>query len=357
MLMLTDNRSRTLTDALRRRQPPTTSMSIPEAAVPIAQRSADPRFAAGVGPVISRAVVPTQVERLTSTMIERAMGALGGNRHNRRHSAIGYLAPHHLRTGANWPPAHDKPCTRSREQAPISESRLSGAMNAVEPVSNHGEYHFTDLRGYHGKEAVVEPLTDNTDLKSRYAAQVSADLERNAKEQQRIRDEMEALHEQLQVLESNHALLLSMQNTLANESAADSAQPDRPAAQPSVTLPKARRAEDSAGATGRGKVKVTRSAKGKPQPARAAGGPTLRSLVSEYLTQHRKPCSAAEVTAALAQAHPDRTIRGPVVRGTLESLVAKGDAHRTKQQKSVFYSSAAPKHAVDEAEQDQAATS
>ncbi|MEU6098600.1 hypothetical protein [Streptomyces sp. NPDC047079] len=53
----------------------------------------------------------------------------------------------------------------------------------------------------------------------------------------------------------------------------------------------------------------------------------------------------AEVATALGQAHPERGIKTTVVRTTLEGLVAKNQAKRTKQGASVFYT------APDSAEQ------
>ncbi|MGI5041680.1 hypothetical protein ACM9HB_35195, partial [Streptomyces sp. JAC128] len=40
---------------------------------------------------------------------------------------------------------------------------------------------------------------------------------------------------------------------------------------------------------------------------------------------------------ALGQAHPDRNIKTTVVRTTVEGLVAKSHAQRTKQGSSVYY--------------------
>jgi len=48
-------------------------------------------------------------------------------------------------------------------------------------------------------------------------------------------------------------------------------------------------------------------------------------------------------SSALTQAHPDRTIKTTVVRTTVEGLVARSHAHRTKQGSSVFYTAAAPR--------------
>ena len=46
---------------------------------------------------------------------------------------------------------------------------------------------------------------------------------------------------------------------------------------------------------------------------------------------------ALPAATALATAHPDRNIAATVVRGTLENLVAKGQAERSRQNRSVFY--------------------
>ncbi|MEY9484462.1 hypothetical protein RKD26_000256 [Streptomyces calvus] len=79
--------------------------------------------------------------------------------------------------------------------------------------------------------------------------------------------------------------------------------------------------------------------------AAKAEGPKLVELVRGHLAEHREPRSAAEVATALGQAHPDRTIRTTVVRSTLEGLVARNQAQRTKQGTSVFYTApdAAPR--------------
>jgi hypothetical protein len=71
-----------------------------------------------------------------------------------------------------------------------------------------------------------------------------------------------------------------------------------------------------------------------------AHAPTLVELVVADLTVSSEPRSAAEVAAALSQAHPDRKIQITVVRNTLEALVAKGQAQRSKQGRSVYYSAA-----------------
>jgi predicted transcriptional regulator len=228
-----------------------------------------------------------------------------------------------------------------------------------------------------------EDTLDATNLKSQYVSQVAGDLERNAKEQERISAELTALEEQLQALRHDHALLVSMREALTGESSAPlpdggtgTASPEptaapRPAAVPTARKPKesGKSADDATADTKTSGSKTAGSktagsrtagsktagsktagskagAKGRkksqpaPSPAKepkAAGAPTLRDLVLDHLGGQSEPRSAAEVTTGLAEAHPDRTFQGTVVRNTLEALVAKGHVQRNKQQKSVFY--------------------
>jgi hypothetical protein len=65
--------------------------------------------------------------------------------------------------------------------------------------------------------------------------------------------------------------------------------------------------------------------------------PTLVELIRLHLTEQSEPRSAAEVAAALTEAHPDRRIQTNVVRTTLEGLVAKSNAQRSRQGSSVYY--------------------
>ncbi|MEU8877535.1 hypothetical protein AB0D24_41695 [Streptomyces javensis] len=215
------------------------------------------------------------------------------------------------------------------------------------------------------RELVVDTPAESANLKSQYAAQVAADLERNSAEHERLSSEIAALQEQLTVLEDNRALLLSMRQTLgddtggATENGGVSGSGDGSSARREVAaLSATRKARKKANAAG-GKRKGAESGGSRPrrQRARETGVPTLRELVSNDLAQHGEPRSAAEVTAALSKALPEREIKPTVVRGTLESLVAKGQAHRTKQKKSVFYSAATTDAAADAGEPSEARAS
>jgi hypothetical protein len=71
--------------------------------------------------------------------------------------------------------------------------------------------------------------------------------------------------------------------------------------------------------------------------AAKAAQPTLVELIRRHLADQSEPRSAAEIATALGEAHPDRNIKTTVVRTTVEGLVAKSHAQRTKQGSSVYY--------------------
>lgn len=241
-----------------------------------------------------------------------------------------------------------------------------------------------------------ENSTSATDLTSQYTAQVAGDLERNVKEQERVTAEIAALQEQLTVLQHDHTILVNMQQALGLASAPAGLAPvqgpaDASDAEPApggATVPaprgrsgtgpgdrKPKRTKKQAARTTpagparkpvpatverptsrAGKSRPGRSKAVKEQPvkeqavetpsaeapsAQAQGGrtdgPKLVELVRTHLDGQSEPRSAAEVAAALGEAHPERTFRTTVVRNTLEGLVARNRAQRTKQGTSVFY--------------------
>ncbi|MEV5777523.1 hypothetical protein AB0L49_41005 [Streptomyces antimycoticus] len=203
----------------------------------------------------------------------------------------------------------------------------------------------------------MDTSADTTSLKTQYTAQITADLERNTAEHERLSSEIAALQQQLSALEDNRVLLLNMRQTLGDEAAADV--PDSAdastsangstAARKSAQTPTARKPKRKTGTTSAGR-KQAAPGKSRTNRVRKAGGATLGDLIRDDLTQHGEPRSAAEVTTALAQSLPDREIKATVVRSTLEALVAKGEAHRTKQKRAVFYSNVAPQTAADTGE-------
>ncbi|MER6158211.1 hypothetical protein ABT147_22070 [Streptomyces sp. NPDC001868] len=218
---------------------------------------------------------------------------------------------------------------------------------------------------------MTETPSDTTDLKAQYTAQVAADLERNAKEQERLRGEIDALADQLRSLQQDQTVLANMQQALGIEAStsavADEVTTPSVPRQKSATTPepgKRTRTKKAAPAQGGKQAKKPTTAKtaatktaapktaapksgtpktGTPKTAtsKAAtpkkGQPTLVELIRRHLTEQSEPRSAAEVATALTQAHPDRRIQTNVVRTTLEGLVAKSNAQRTRQGSSVYY--------------------
>ncbi|MGW2072621.1 hypothetical protein ACWCPK_29980 [Streptomyces sp. NPDC001953] len=217
-----------------------------------------------------------------------------------------------------------------------------------------------------------QSTTAATGLSSQYAAQVTSDLERNVKEQERISTDIAALQQELASLQSDHSVLVNVQQALGINSAPvqgagtpeattvpaprekTSAEPStgkrarakktdapatdkKPAAQKTASKAAPKPAAKSAPKTAtKTEAKTGSTAAGKAETAKAAL-PTLVELIRRHLTEQSEPRSAAEVTTALDQAHPERGIKTTVVRTTLENLVARTQAHRSKQGSSVYY--------------------
>ncbi|MFE6132927.1 hypothetical protein ACFQ6Q_32405 [Streptomyces sp. NPDC056437] len=194
-------------------------------------------------------------------------------------------------------------------------------------------------------------------LQSHYAQQVAADLESNASEQERIRSEAAALQAQLETLQKDHELLVSMQAALGgtpakSTKATKDAKPAKTAtAAKGATVPKARRASGSAttaaATTAKGKSKDAKKPAATTTAPKATSTP-LRELAVGILGRRQEPWSAAEVTQELARLHPDRPLTVQLVRNALEASVAKNQSERSKQQNSVYYTAVDKKAAADE---------
>ncbi|MEU0948562.1 hypothetical protein ABZ379_38695 [Streptomyces canus] len=192
-----------------------------------------------------------------------------------------------------------------------------------------------------------EATTIAGDLTSQYVTQVSADLEANLKEQERVSKEIDSLRERLASLQHEHDVLVGMRQALGITTA-----PSQSAAveRESAVAPSPRRMKASNAADGKQKArkspatsakkKVRQSATGAPSSARAAGD-TLVDLIRRYLTEQKGPCSAVDISRVLGQAHSERDLSTKFVRNALEGLVAKSQAERTKQGRSVFYTAPA----------------
>ncbi|MEU3897507.1 hypothetical protein [Streptomyces sp. NPDC045251] len=262
-------------------------------------------------------------------------------------------------------------------------------------------------------ESTTQPATE---LASQYSVQVTDDLERNLKEQERISAEITSLQQQLAALQHDRALLVNMQQALGIT-------PPEPAAEPataadSATVPAPRdgataepaTAEPATGKRTRGRrtaaapkraaapkpgakpstkssakpaaksaarsKPAAKSAKSTPKqaskpsakaaaktavkkpspPQPASAQPTLVELVRTHLTEQSEPRSAAEITTALGRAHSERTIKTTVVRTTLEGLVARNQAQRTKQGTSVYYTATDAPEAAKQQDTEEKAT-
>jgi len=184
-----------------------------------------------------------------------------------------------------------------------------------------------------------ESTTVATGLTSQYIAQVAGDLESNLKEQERIGAEIAALQQQLTALQQDHSVLVNIQQALGvtrepEEPSAtdDSAAAPAPQQKTEATPPGKRRARKT---TAPQETTATKPA--TPKAGTTKAQPTLVELIRRHLAEQGEPRSAAEISTALGQAHPERGIKTKVVRVTLEGLVAKSQAQRTKQGASVYY--------------------
>lgn len=183
--------------------------------------------------------------------------------------------------------------------------------------------------------------TSTSGISEDYAQRINDDLAANRSEQDQARAELARLQDELIRLEEGEQILVKMQEVLggAGKPVARKGSGRRAAA----SVPAARRAK--------GKTSAQKGESGSKSSARAAqqtpadrttpkgaGEPTWRELVTGYLVEQREPKSAAEVTAALTEAHPKRPAQVAVVRNTLEHGVAQGLLERSKQGRSVYYS-------------------
>ncbi|MGW0569289.1 hypothetical protein [Streptomyces tauricus] len=194
-----------------------------------------------------------------------------------------------------------------------------------------------------------ENQISTTELTSQYIAQVTSDLERNSKEQERIATDIAALQEQLLALQHDHTVLVNMHQALGGTSPAtgttaavpsvpsqSSARTKQPKAAKDVKAAKPKKAA-ATGAAKKAEAKKPEPRKTAAKAAKTTAQPSLVDLIRGHLEAQKEPRSAAEITTALTAAHPERTIKTTVVRTTLENLVARSSAHRNKQGSSVFY--------------------
>lgn len=156
-------------------------------------------------------------------------------------------------------------------------------------------------------------MADDVTFREQYLSKIETDLKSIDLQRNRVRTQIETLERELAELDHDRNALVHMQQTLAVQHAVGSPVP-------AVQTP----AEDDGGVVA------------------ADSRLTLRDLIKDYLGSLRKPAAAAEVADAMARLYPQRRVQIPVVRNTLEGLVAKGLAVRSKQDRLVFYRASAP---------------
>ncbi|MGY4976100.1 hypothetical protein ACWCYL_02825 [Streptomyces sp. 900105755] len=173
-----------------------------------------------------------------------------------------------------------------------------------------------------------------TELASEYSARIARDLEINTQEQDRLATEIAALEEQLRAVRENRAVLERLQQALTPQAPA-SASVSAPASAPAPGSATADADTDAVVPHQRTEPAPNRRAVPKQGPAEPK--PSLVEAVHAYLAEQREPRSATDVAEAIRAAQPGRTIKTTVIRTTLENLVARNRARRTKQGRAVFY--------------------
>ncbi|MFJ1662348.1 hypothetical protein [Streptomyces anthocyanicus] len=168
-----------------------------------------------------------------------------------------------------------------------------------------------------------------------YAKRVTKDLAENKGEQERLRAELARLQGELAELEKSEVLLTKVQEVLGGAPKS----PTKKKEKSKAAVPAAR--SNSETSTRKARTNGGRAGAQRGTSPRASGEPTWLDRTTAYLTGQSEPKSAAEVTSALAEAHPERTVPAAVVRNALEQGVAQGRVERSKQGRSVFYTSIA----------------
>lgn len=277
-------------------------------------RRARQRFRTGIGPSHGR-------RRKAPPCRSRRIHGGGARPHDRGRSpgagAMGCRGQHlrlsrRLRTGCSFTPC--RCVVRRPVHSCVAEIRAAVAIGWTE-----------------GQVDVSDSAVQTDDVAAEYVARVERDLADNAEEQERIGREIEAMRQRLDRLRRNHAVLMGVRSALIREGGQETAQAASPVPADS-SAPTQGTTIGEHDASGRA---ATRGPRGGVEGAK----PTLVDLVCSHLSGQSEPRSAVEVTEDIARSHPDRQAKITVVRATLESLVAQGRVRRSKQGRSVFYSS------------------
>lgn len=192
---------------------------------------------------------------------------------------------------------------------------------------------------------VSSALSTNQGLQAEYESRVAADLRQNSEEHERVTDQLAALQTQLETLERDRRLLLTMQHAVAStdnqagppshepvlKNARQPADQAPPLAQALPTVPPSRAEEVADGAHSTPHGRESGAENGGRQPK-------VTDLAQAQLVRHGNPQSAAEVAAAVST--KERPISIISVRTALEGLVRRSAAYRSRQGRAVYYQAA-----------------
>ncbi|WP_329167865.1 hypothetical protein OG939_35780 [Streptomyces sp. NBC_01685] len=187
----------------------------------------------------------------------------------------------------------------------------------------------------------MSEVAEASTVTASYAQKVTQDLAVTRSEQERVRAELTRLQDELRQLEESEQVLVKVQVVLADASGSASGQNKKKASVPSARRGKASAAQVKASGKAKSSKAGAKTAAKEAAPAKDGSEETWAALASGYLTVQGEPKSAAEVTAALSEAHPQRKVQATVVRNALEQGVARGLLERSKQGRSVYYTPAA----------------
>ncbi|MEV6384954.1 hypothetical protein AB0M31_36770 [Streptomyces sp. NPDC051773] len=218
---------------------------------------------------------------------------------------------------------------------------------------------------------MTETPSESTDLKTQYTAQVATDLERNAKEQERLIGEIDALQEQLLSLRQDHAVLVNMQQALG----VAAAEPTPTATAEEVTTPsvprqktapapeagkrtRAKKAEPSQGGKGTRKATATKTAGPRTATSKTATAKTTTAKTTSPKTESPKAENPKPTAAKAATATKTATTKATTSKsGTAKVSDAKASDGKASTAKPAATKTAASKTAASKSPTTKAAAS
>ncbi|MDX3726152.1 hypothetical protein [Streptomyces caniscabiei] len=207
---------------------------------------------------------------------------------------------------------------------------------------------------------MTETPSESTDLKTQYTAQVATDLERNAKEQERLIGEIDALQEQLLSLRQDHAVLVNMQQALgvaAPEPAAEEVTTPSVPRQKTAPAPeagkrtRAKKAEPSQGGKGTRKATATKTAGPRTATTKTATAKTTGPKTESTKAESTKPTAAKATTATKTATAKSGTAKASDGKAsTAEPAATKTAASKTPATKTAASKTAAKTATAEKAQ-------